>query len=676
MLLFAIMDTTKPNLNASGFRSRRGSLTSIRILLPAVTLITTIPFLALLAIQARASLDLRSTARQIPVIVDASNDLFAAIQDVRLERGDINRALSGLEIPKDETGRAIVTLRGRSDQRIDAAISKLNTLESDDIRLASLEIRKARDAIAPARKDIDAALHQRKENRPQGSMQRWDADNDRLVLALDRLSSLLEEHLAHVDAFTAEMIEIKRIVWPIRSDSGDDRRLILLARTGGEPITESQKRELDVFAGRTLSLWRLVQDVGNRLSTPSELRVVIKTADEKYFGEYRALRDRIVEGLVAGHPVNVDEREWLKLSDESRDSIFQIARTAYSLASAHAEQQLSSAEREFEIALLLIAVFLAIGVATIVYVLRGVVGPIYRIADTMEVVAAGDLSYPIPYEPRGDEIGVLARSLRFFRDKVSENQRLGIEKATADEANRAKSQFLASISHELRTPLNAILGFSEVIKNAMFGPISERYQGYGCDIFQSGTHLLQIVNDVLDLSKLEAKQFKLRDEVVDVAEIIRSSVRLLAPQIQRGGIRLEESIGAPLPRVLADEVRMRQIVLNLLSNAVKFTPEGGTVRISAWTENGGVAIAVKDTGIGIPEDQIARVLEPFHQVDSKISRKHHGTGLGLPLAKSLVELHGGSIKIESQINHGTTVTVTFPPGRALSSFVSPGIASA
>jgi len=636
---------------------------SIRILLPIVTLVTTFSLLILLAFYAQSALALKAVSQRIPMLVEASNNLFSAIQDVRLERGNVNRALSAPGITGEDTLRDISNLRKRSANSLKLAIEKIGNASDEGIQEKYRQIENVQQALIPVRNEVDASLRQPRELRPKGALEDWDAVNEKLVTAIDDLSSQLDEELSQVDAFVAQMIEIKRAVWPIRSDSGDDRRLILLLRTAGRPATQAEKRELDLYSGRMSSVWRLVQDAAERPSTPEKLRDLIKSADRKFFTEYRAMRDRIADGLVAGKAVAVNDKEWLRLSDESRDSIYQIARMAYSLASDHAYDQLRTSQAEFQRSLLLIFAFALAGAVTIVYVLRGVVRPIRHIADTMKVVAAGDLTHEIPYEARSDEIGVLARALRFFQEKVAENQKLYTAKIVADDANRSKSEFLASMSHELRTPLNAILGYSEIIKDAMFGPVSERYRSYSSDIHKSGTHLLALINDILDLSKLEAKQFKLHEEKIDVHEIVKSCMSFIRPQATKGAIRLYEDIPATLPRILADEVRLKQILLNLLSNAAKFTPKGGQISISACEEHGSLKLTVSDTGIGIPKDQLQRVLEPFHQVDSKVSRKHHGTGLGLALTKGLVEKHGGTLAIESELNRGTSVTLTFPPER-------------
>jgi PAS domain S-box-containing protein len=234
-------------------------------------------------------------------------------------------------------------------------------------------------------------------------------------------------------------------------------------------------------------------------------------------------------------------------------------------------------------------------------------------------------------------------------------------------ANRSKSEFLANMSHELRTPLNAIIGFSEVLKGELFGPLgSAQYAEYVADIFQSGTHLLDIINDILDVSKAEAGKLELHEEQVDLTAVVRSSLRLVKDRAAESSLRLETVLPDNLPSLLADERMVKQILINLLSNAVKFTPAGGTVSVIAEAGDRGLELAVRDTGIGIAPENIDKVLEPFGQVDTAHNRTHQGTGLGLPLVKSLVKLHGGRLKIDSELGKGTTVTAHFEPGRLVS----------
>ncbi len=234
------------------------------------------------------------------------------------------------------------------------------------------------------------------------------------------------------------------------------------------------------------------------------------------------------------------------------------------------------------------------------------------------------------------------------------------EKFRAIEANSAKSEFLANMSHELRTPLNAINGFSEIMLNEMFGPLGDpRYKEYVADILSSGQHLLTLINDILDMSKIEAGKLNLQTETVFVDELIEQCMRIVRGRAQESGLTLKRDVGE-LPQIEADPRAIKQVILNLLSNGIKFTPKGGTVTLSAREENGGIRCTVTDTGIGIPADQLPLICKPFVQVENQHSKSHKGSGLGLALSHSLVRLHGGTFEITSEEGTGTTVTFWLP----------------
>ena len=238
----------------------------------------------------------------------------------------------------------------------------------------------------------------------------------------------------------------------------------------------------------------------------------------------------------------------------------------------------------------------------------------------------------------------------------------------AETANISKSRFLAQMSHELRTPLNAILGFSEVMKSEVFGPHAvPTYKEYAGDIHNSGVHLLNLINEILDLSRIEAGRYELNEEAVDLAQIVADCHHLLQLRARNRGIAIHQMFEPELPRLWADERACRQICLNLLSNAIKFTPQGGEVWLKVgWTAAGGQYMSVKDNGPGIPEDEIPIVLASFGQGTNAIKSAEQGTGLGLPIAKNLIDLHGGTFTLRSKLRFGTEVVVTFPAERVMS----------
>jgi len=294
-------------------------------------------------------------------------------------------------------------------------------------------------------------------------------------------------------------------------------------------------------------------------------------------------------------------------------------------------------------------------------------------AVTILIVALG-LTGSIVDQHLADRSAVEAARLRHHVAEL-EAIRRELEQTTVDltaaldaaaASSQAKSQFLATMSHELRTPLNAVIGFSDLIASEIYGPLGDnRYRDYAKTICDSGAHLLGLINDVLDISKLDAGGLELDEEGVEVPGIVEDALRMVGRQAEIGGVCVEKAYETDLPRLRADRRRVRQVVLNLLSNAVKFTPRDGRISVRVFCRDHRMTVAVADTGIGIAPEDIPRALERFGQIDDSLGRKYEGTGLGLPLSKALMELHGGTLELESARGVGTTVTVIFPRERLL-----------
>lgn len=257
-----------------------------------------------------------------------------------------------------------------------------------------------------------------------------------------------------------------------------------------------------------------------------------------------------------------------------------------------------------------------------------------------------------------------------LRDSTDEhNARVALEEAkdNAENANRAKSDFLANMSHELRTPLNAVIGFADIIQQQLFGPVgSERYREYATLIRMSGAHLLEIISDILDLAKVEAHRVVLDEQEIEIQSLLRICTTLVAGRAEEAKVKVIVQTQADLPHLMADELRIKQIVLNLLSNAVKFSPAGGEVHLDArLNKDGELAISVTDSGCGMTPDEVAIALQPFGQVSSTIAKSKEGTGLGLPLARRMTEIHGGRLEISSTPGQGTTVSAILPATRVV-----------
>jgi signal transduction histidine kinase len=354
---------------------------------------------------------------------------------------------------------------------------------------------------------------------------------------------------------------------------------------------------------------------------------------------------------------------WLILRqrvDRLANDLYQQAAELANLKTAQIDDLIARNASSFQTSRNLV-IGVAVGAIVLAFLLGfvlawSVIDPIQRIDARLAAIASGDFSGHVDVENR-DELGGLAANVNRMNDEL---RRLYTE---LEETSRHKSEFLASMSHELRTPLNAIIGFSEVLREEMFGPVNEKQAEYLDDIVSSGNHLLSLINDVLDLSKVEAGQVELEVGPFSLREALERGVVMVREQATEEEVQVELSAGPEVDVVEGDERRIKQVIFNLLSNAVKFTPAGGEVDVSAIRVNGGVRVSVADTGPGIAPGDHERVFEEFQQTDAGLERLE-GTGLGLALSRRLVELHGGRIWLESELGKGSTFVFTLPAGSA------------
>ncbi len=423
----------------------------------------------------------------------------------------------------------------------------------------------------------------------------------------------------------------------------------------------------------------------------SEYKIIIRAC----LYDHEAITGRIIDKAIASYPLDTED-EIKKCPEEfltertviSEDRVRMMKPIienegniiGYIYLESTLEQIDQYIRKQTTIALSVALAALIVSYLLAISLQKTISKPILSLADTARQVTAHK-DYSIRAASLGDtkeefnnELVILTNAFNNMLTEIGERdtrlkaQYVEIEKAkdAAESANRAKSQFLANISHELRTPLNAIIGFSSILMNQLFGPLGDqKYLEYSKDINESGAHLLDIINDILDLSKAEAGKLTINFEEVHVGKSINKCVTILGERAAKGAVSLTVDVPKTLPPLVADRLRFIQILLNIMSNAIKFTGEGGKVHIGVRTreEAGEVShfiISIRDSGIGMARADIDKAFQSFGQIDSGLNRKYEGTGLGLPLTKKLMDLHYGTIDIESDQGKGTLVTLVFP----------------
>ncbi len=456
------------------------------------------------------------------------------------------------------------------------------------------------------------------------------------------------------------------------------RRLLMTQRTEKDLMLRRQEKYLakfESFYGITIT------DVEKLVDDP-ELKSQLLAALAAYKGFFKQLSEAALEiGLT--------------YEDGLRNEANRTINSAYIMVdtlSSYVNSAIAKKETEINnLILIACVVFSAIIIFLIFRLTRSIVQPLKDVTMSMTELAGGNYSITVSDKGRADEIGKMIKALKVFkinamerdqakyalekarnelekrveertRELTATNKDLDESKKKAEAASIAKGNFLANMSHELRTPLNAIIGFSSTLKEEIFGKLNtEKQREYVNDINLSGMHLLELINDILDVSAIEAGKLELNEENVEIAELIDGAVRLISPHAEKGGVEISVSLPNALPNLYVDARRLQQILLNMLSNAVKFSNKGDTITIEAEFDGGSsVTLSVSDTGVGMNEKEIATAMEPFGQVqESSDTRNHEGTGLGLPLTRSLVEMHGGTFEIKSKKHSGTKVSATF-----------------
>jgi methyl-accepting chemotaxis protein len=433
---------------------------SLSVLLQAITGVMALVLVLTFGISAERAWERRATALRVSAVASISRDLFLAMQDIRVERGTVNTALSTTEVSSSETQGEIAALRVKSEEALASALRNLAAaaLEGTGKRLA--ELRQSHDDLVRLRQDADAALQRPKDQRPADLSKQWIAAVGKLVEAIDGLSERLSGDIEQSDPFITEQMKIKQLAWAVRDAAGTDRLTVGAAIANGKGLSPDQQRQLAVFEGRIASAWKLIDEDTHAASAPAQLKAAVDAAKHKYFGELADKRKAILADLIAGKPASISGGEWVKLSNPGLESLIAVANTAFQLAEDFAAEQLAAADRNFAVQIALTLVFLGFGLATVFFVIRRIARPMAQITASMRAVARGDLETAIPFEAREDEIGELARALGVFRDNAKEKAHVEAAQRTEHERGaqrqRAIEDEIARFEQSVRILLAAL----------------------------------------------------------------------------------------------------------------------------------------------------------------------------------------------------------------------------
>jgi signal transduction histidine kinase len=642
------------------------NLHSIGVVLSFSTGILVLMLVSGFAISAKDAFDSHGRADDRLSVATVAQRLLAADENLRVERGALDAASLDAAPLNASDGAQIVRFHADSIKALGQAVALLAREDTAGPLLDRQALAQAQARYEQAFPKVLGLLRLPAPQRVAPVWKEWANAVNTLVLVSDAYTGTLSSQLSGIDPFVDEMMKTVGIARAVRNAAGLDRGVMTAVIGRGVPPGDTARRQLTELRVSAIAPWGVIRrDAENGF--PPALGRAVQQAQQVYFTEQAAQRDDIVARLNNGQLSPLSPAAWAKRTNQSLASITNVSRTAFELAQSNIRAQAKAARRHLFVALAAIFAALLAAASAILFIIHRVIRPLRALTRAMEAVIAGDMRHVIPMQHRRDEFGQFARTVSLFRDSTLERERLKLEllknlaaREAAEAANRVKTEFLANMSHELRTPLNAIMGFSDAMRTCLFGPLHGKYEEYAGLIFESGEHLLNLINDILDTAKIEAGKFVLDPQAVDLAEAARYCVELNRRRADEGGLAIRINVPDDLPALIADPRSIKQILLNLLSNAVKFTPSGGIVSLSARSVDGRLQLIVRDNGIGIPAKSLARIGTAFEQADNDPMCAREGTGLGLALVKSLTEQHGGRMQIESREGAGTTVLVELP----------------
>jgi signal transduction histidine kinase len=616
--------------------------------------------------------DLRA-AQTAGASVEALAAALRVVETVAVERGSTNLALRRLTPSTPEQIEPLGRDRARTDAALAQTLAHLHGLSplASDVPIADLQqlAHRIGELRTAADRQIQLPVQQRDQNFVDGFI-------PSVVDLLDeyaRLENILEGAVARSDPTVGQFASVARVASDLRDFAGRAGNIHIDMIARGGPISNPAAEQLAEMRGRVDQSWSRIRALIEQAGADTELEAEVHLVEFEYFGQSRKLYGLVVDAANGENTtLNVDELRAMQYPVVQR--VLTLRDAALHIAAERADARRGAALRALITVAAMALLTLAIGALAVAMFGRRVVFPILALTRTIVRIAEGERAIEVPHRAREDEIGQMGNALETLRhnalaaEQAAKQHAARLEEArsAAEGASRAKSAFLATMSHELRTPLNAVIGFAEMIEREIVGPVgAPAYTEYARDIHESASHLLQLINDILDLSTLEAGHLSLSEEKIDLRQTLQASVRMLAPRAEAGQISISIETESDSIPVICDERRIRQVALNLLANAVKYTQPAGRIIVRLTRDrDGSVVMSFEDNGIGIAEADLALVMAPFGRAETAFNRTTEGTGLGLPLTKRLVEAHGGELILRSAPGKGTTATVRLPAWRA------------
>jgi len=640
---------------------------SVATLLRLVTGTLVLVLVAAFAVSALDAFNREDAAYRVHSAAQISQEIVVAREAVRVETGVIDTLLARPSTASAADLDELARMHTRSLSALSRVERAIRNAAGSDVP-PSLG-RNLSNAIGRFDthfySDLIRALKQPQAERRPGLPDERKASTAAILNLIDAQAAVLSRTIAATGPRMSELIRISDVAWHARVNAGDQRGDIADFLTRGTRLTQAEREIIVKLDGMVDAPWQSIESSAARIGLPQGINRAIAEANQVYFRDYRALRDQVLDQLEGHAPLTMTRERWMTYTNVALASVMQVSRDALGAASLQADRNLVRARHDLAVALGLMGFSIGLAALAVAIVLLRVIQPLHIM--TQAIRGERDLARIAELARRDDEIGQFAKALNGFRHDAAERERLEREvlrnqlaKEAAETASRIKSEFLANMSHELRTPLNAVIGFSDVMIAKTFGELGARYEEYARLIHEAGNHLLSLVSDILDLAKIEAGRFSCDFRVLDLKDAARSCLPMIEKRAAERGIRLEVQMPEIHLDVEADDRGTKQILINLLSNAVKFSRPGGTVTLALGGEGHDVEIAVRDEGIGIPDEVMARIGQPFTQSSADPMLAREGTGLGLALVKALVGRHGGVFEVESRENVGTTITVRLP----------------